>query len=378
MKVAVIGAGPAGLYFGYLLKKARPDIDVVIFEQNAATATYGFGVTLADRALHHLHQADKASHDAIAAEMRFISDQRVRTERGALTLTLPAPVGSIGRLELLAILQRFARLEGVAIAFECRADLDAITGTFDLVVGADGGNSAVREFGADAFGTTRMDLSNRFAWYGVAKPFSHAALSFRAMRGGAFVAHYYPYSAAMSTFVAEVDGATWSSLGMAEMSPARVRELIEEVFRDDLDGASLVENRSIWRQFQVVRNTHWRSGRMVLIGDAARTIHFSIGSGTRIAMQDSIALASAISGADSLDEALTQFESDRLPRAATLLKASESSFHWYERFARHMRAPIETFVYNYLTRTGRVDHARLASEYPQFMQNIREDPASKP
>jgi 2-polyprenyl-6-methoxyphenol hydroxylase-like FAD-dependent oxidoreductase len=250
------------------------------------------------------------------------------------------------------------------------ADFDALDA--DLVVGADGIGSQLRTANEAAFGTTRRTLTNHFAWFGVAKPFASPALVFRKYEGGYFVAHYYPYSDSMSTFVAECDHQTWVDFGMEEMSAEARQALFETVFAPELTGHGLVSNNSIWRQFPVILNANWHVGKQVLIGDALTSAHFSIGSGTRIAMEDAMALADAIvAHPDDVPAALEQYEAVRKPEKAKLISASEASYNWYERIREWMDLPTpHEFVFRFMTRTGRIDAERLRAQFPALMAEL--------
>jgi 2-polyprenyl-6-methoxyphenol hydroxylase-like FAD-dependent oxidoreductase len=234
----------------------------------------------------------------------------------------------------------------------------------------------VRASDEAGFGTTHAALTNHFAWFGVGKAFPTAALVFREYQGGVFVAHYYPYSATDSTFVAECDRATWELLGMEAMDAEARQALFEQVYAPELGGHRLISNNSAWRQFPVIRNRHSVSGHTVLLGDAESSAHPSIGSGTRIAMSDAIALADALT-ADGDDasvcvaQRLERFESARRPEKAKLIVASEKSFNWYEDIGKWMRmyTPLE-FVYSYMTRTGRMSNGRLAADYPELVGQL--------
>lgn len=384
MKIAIIGGGPAGLYFAMLVRKRRPDWEVVVLEQNPPDATFGFGVVMADSGRNSLRAADAASHDALIQKMTFTDRQVITVKETALLVERPAKGGAIRRIDLLEVLQAAARGEGVQIHSGVRlgsvAQLsDFGLGDADLIVGADGVNSVVRTEDEHGFGTRRSHLTNHFAWFGVGRAFASPALVFRQYDGGSFVAHYYPYTHDRSTFVAECDDATWQRFGMEELDSQARQALFEKVFAPELDGSPLLSNNSAWRQFPVVRNDRWHSGNKVLIGDAQTSAHFSIGSGTRIAMEDAIALAAAVCDSDgNVDVALKTFEDKRRPEKEKLICASERSYLWYEKVGDWMDqyTPHE-FVYQFMVRTGRVDDQRLASSYPALYEALRNAGATK-
>ncbi|MGH8817414.1 MAG: FAD-dependent monooxygenase [Achromobacter pestifer] len=371
MKAAIIGGGPSGLFLSILLKRAQPDASIAVYEQNSADATFGFGVVMADTGLAQLRHADPQVFDALAAAMRFSDQQIIVSREAPITIKRPGSGGAISRIKLLRILGERARDLGVDIRYEQRienfAKLDA-----DVVVGADGINSRVRDSEADAFDVQRASLSNHFAWYGVAKAFPSPSLVFRKQGEGYFVAHYYPYSESMSTFVAECDHLTWRTLGMETMSADERQAVFERVFAPELGGHNLVSNHSTWRQFPVIRARNWHVGNRVLIGDALSSAHFSIGSGTRIAMEDAIALAKALNASpDDIPCALGRYVDERQPQKQKLIGASEASFNWYENIRGWMDAygPQE-FVLRFMTRTGRVDIGRLREQYPALVMGF--------
>ncbi len=377
MKIAIIGGGPSGLYLGILLKRRAPDWQVEVVEQNAADATFGFGVVLADTGLQQLRHADEASYQAMTAAMHYNDRQTIVHNETPIEVARQVKGGAIERLRLLSILQAQADAAGVRTHFGCRigtvAELARIgLAEADVVVGADGVNSTLRGEFAEQFGTTRRSLTNHFAWYGTHHVFDSPALVFRKHAGGHFVAHYYPYSATMSTFVAECDDATWQRCGLAEMSDDERQRFFENLYAPELHGKPLLSNNSVWRQFPVIRNAHWFHDRYVLIGDALASAHFSIGSGTRIAMADAIALAEALlAEAPNVSAALHRYQERHTPEKRKLIEASEHSFDWYERIAEWMeRYTPEAFVYHFMTRTGRVDDARLRRAFPELMKRL--------
>jgi 2-polyprenyl-6-methoxyphenol hydroxylase-like FAD-dependent oxidoreductase len=365
MRVVILGAGPAGLYLAFLLKRDRPAIQVEVVEQNPPDATFGFGVVFSDRALEFLDKHDPETLTAITPHLESWQDITV-VHRGEEIAIDGVGFAAVGRLTLLQILQQRARSVGIHPAFRRRvtnlAEIDA-----DVVVGADGVNSLVRTSQADAFGTTIRHLSNRFAWFGTTKRFTTLTQTFRATPLGHFNAHHYRYAPDMSTFIVEIDEATFVNAGLDRMSADAARALCEDVFADALDGHKLVGNNSIWRQFPVVHNERWSHGRAVLVGDALHTAHFSIGSGTRLAMEDAVALAASLAehGSD-ITTAFAAFEARRRPALEKLVDGANASAHWYEHFAEHMQlAPID-FAMSYLTRTGRVGLDRLRQFSPRF------------
>jgi 2-polyprenyl-6-methoxyphenol hydroxylase-like FAD-dependent oxidoreductase len=357
MRVLVAGAGPAGLYFSYLAKRRHPDWRIRVVEQNRADSTFGFGVVFSDRALEFLRADDPATYDLITPQMEAWSDITV-VHRGTPVVIDGIGFAAIGRLKLLRLLQQ--QLASVGIAPEYEKSISEAEKGHDLVVAADGVNSTVR--GWQAFGTTVHHLENKFAWYGTTTVFETLTQTFVENEHGTFNAHHYRHSSDMSTFVVECDPQTWERAGFASMGERQTLAYCEKVF-----GHRLVSNRSVWRNFPTLRNLRWSVGNTVLIGDALRTAHFSIGSGTRLAMEDAIALNKALAEESSIEKALAAFEAARRPIVDKLLAAADASGAWYERFPEHMKLAPRDFAWSYIQRSGRVDPARLRKISPKFV-----------
>lgn len=369
MKIAIVGGGPAGLFFARLMKLRRPSDDIRVFEQNPVNATYGFGVTLAGPARGRLKQADEDLHDRLAAEMWFNDEQAIVLQRKRILLKYAAKGGAIPRLALLSVLEKACADVGITTQHDTRINQTGAFDEFDLVVGADGANSAVRNANPDAYGVQSRMLNNHFIWYGVRKPLRPNALVFREHKGGYYVGHYYAYSLTMSTFVAECDVKTWHECGLDRMVDAQRKALVEEIFAEELEGELLVENKSSWRTFNVIVTDRWTHRNTVLIGDALRVAHFSIGSGTRLAMDDAQALADAFAEAgDDVPQALERYVAVRKPTRDLFTEATVRSFEWYENFRQAMDTNAVAFTKDFLTRTGRVDEERLKEYVPGFYQ----------
>jgi 2-polyprenyl-6-methoxyphenol hydroxylase-like FAD-dependent oxidoreductase len=373
MRIAILGAGPAGLYLAYLIKRRRPETDVTIIEQNPPDATFGFGVVFSDRALEFLREDDEETYSAIVPYMESWSDIAV-VHRGERVVIDGVGFAAIGRLKLLELLQ--ARLRSVGVEPVYRrvvGSLGELDGA-DLVVGADGVNSLVRRSYAKDFGATTRLLTNRFAWFGTTRRFETLTQSFVETELGFFNAHHYRYAPDLSTFIVEVDQATFARAGFAQMLEADTRILCERVFAQALDGHALISNNSIWRQFPIVHNERWSVRNCVLIGDALHTAHFSIGSGTRLAMEDAIALNKALAAhPGDVNTALAVYETMRRPVLEKLLSGANESGIWYEHFAEHMQlAPVD-FAMGYVTRSGRVDLQRLRTLSPLFVKRFEQE-----
>jgi 2-polyprenyl-6-methoxyphenol hydroxylase-like FAD-dependent oxidoreductase len=377
MKIAVIGGGPAGLYFARLVKLHLPQHDVAVFEQNPPDATWGFGVSLGGKARDRIRATDPKVHDRITAAMIFNNQQRIHLNGTDILLEYAAEGGAIERLDLLRILQAACAEVGVTITNNHRIESLDQFNDYDLIVGADGVNSVVRRLRERDFGTGSYTLTNHFAWYGVGRAMRPGSLVFRTTPVGRFVGHYYPYTRAMSTFVPECDAATWEAARLEAMSDDERRVFMEKIFAPELTGDPLIDNRSIWRNFPVVTNKVWSVGNVVLIGDALMSAHFSIGSGTRLAMDDAAALYEAICQTADVPSALARFDEIRRPLREQFGAAAEKSFNWYERLSEVMAQEPIDFVYDFLTRTERIDDARLAQYAPSFFRMYKQAKASK-
>jgi 2-polyprenyl-6-methoxyphenol hydroxylase-like FAD-dependent oxidoreductase len=373
MRIAILGAGPAGLYLGYLLKRRRPDADVRVIEQNPADATFGFGVVFSDRALEFLREDDAETFAAITPQMQAWDDMTLvhRNERVVID---GVGFAAIGRLKLLQLLQQRLRSVGIEPDFSHTVTSLDEFGNADLVVGADGVNSLVRRSFADEFGASVTYLANHFAWFGTAQVYDTLTQTFRHTPIGDFNAHHYRYAPGRSTFIVETDEASFARAGFARMEESESRSLCQKIFADALGGKALISNNSVWRRFPLVCNSRWQHGKYVLIGDALHTAHFSIGSGTRLAMEDAIALDRALAEHDDdVTAALPAFEAARRPIVEKLVTGANASAAWYERFAEHMALAPAEFAMSYITRSGRVDIERLRKLSPRFVERYERE-----
>ena len=366
MRIAVIGGGPGGLYFAYLWKKRHPDARIDLFEQNAAGATWGFGVVFSEQALEFLRADDPDTVDAIAPRMESWKNITLNLHGESVEID-GVGFSSIGRLDLLTILQQRASDAGVVPRYDTQVhSVDALNG-YDLIVAADGLNSLVRRSFEGDFGTSLSYSPNKFAWYGTTKRFETLSQTFIATELGAFNAHHYRYSPDMSTFLVECDLPTWQRYGFADKTIEESKTICERVFAETLDGHPLVSNKSVWRNFPWVWNERWSFKNMVLIGDALHSAHFSIGSGTRLAIEDAIALAKALEAEGDIPAGLHRYQAERQPIVKKLVTAARTSADWYEKFSEHMKRDLMDFAYGYITRSGRIDDARLRAMSPAFM-----------
>jgi 2-polyprenyl-6-methoxyphenol hydroxylase-like FAD-dependent oxidoreductase len=367
MRIVIIGADPAGLYLSLLLKRSGLDLSLEVIEQNAPDSTFGFGVVFSEEALEFLKEDDPSIFAAVTPELERWSGIAIH-HRGERIMLDGIGFTAIGRLRLLQLLQAQARDEGVSIAFNRPVtDLSELSGA-DLIVGADGVSSLVRRSDEEAFGASVTYLTNRFAWFGTTKVFDTLSQTFLETPHGPINAHHYRYAPDMSTFLVECSEKTFFAAGFDRMSESETRAALEQIFAKTLDGHRLVSNRSIWRQFPIIRNERWSVGNKVILGDALHTAHFSIGSGTRLAFEDAIALARAIRAfPHDVPAALAEFQAKRKPILDKLVTAANASAQWYETFGTHMALAPYDFAMSYLTRTGRMDIERIRRVAPQFV-----------
>lgn len=372
MQINVIGGGPAGLYAAFLLKRDNPSRRVTVYETNPRNVTWGFGVVFSDKALSFLKNDDPETFAAIASKLETWNDITLDL-KGRIVVIDGVGFAAIARLTLLQILTERAESQGVELRFDSTVS-DPYSKPCDLIIAADGVNSQIRSEKPREFGATLEHLNNRFAWYGTPKVFPTLTQSFRESVWGPFNAHHYRFSPQMSTFIVETTNETWVRAGLDQKSDTESRALCEEIFNDVLDGHPLVSNKSIWRTFPKVWNEQWHHGKTVLLGDALHTAHFSIGSGTRLALEDAIALAQAIRIHTAHDEtdvsaALQAYQSTRKPVVRKLVDAANESADWYEQFDTRMNMPPLDFAYSYITRAGRLDDDRLSALSPNFMRS---------
>ncbi|MBI3374075.1 MAG: FAD-dependent monooxygenase [Betaproteobacteria bacterium] len=378
MRICIVGAGPAGLLFALLARRRRPDADIRVIEQNPSDATFGFGVVFSHGALEFLSRDLPRMYVTLASRMETWPMQRIVHRDVALDIDGNG-FCAIGRLQLLQLLQGECARAGVTMSFGQSVESVAALGDADLVVAADGANSKLRAESAALFAPRIEWLTNKFVWYGTARRFECLTLTFRENEHGAFVAHHYRYAPERSTFIVECDAATWHSAGLDRLDDEASRAYCERVFAKDLDGNPLISNRSLWRNFPLISNARWSAGNVVLIGDALRTGHFSIGSGTRLAFDDAIALDRALGEAGGdVGKLLSRFEQHRRPVVEKLVAAANRSSYWYESMAAKMALEPWELAYDYMTRSGRMSDERLAQTAPAFMETVAAMRARRP
>lgn len=366
-RVVVVGGGPSGLYFAYLWKSRHPADSVTVFEQNAEGATFGFGVVFSARAMDFLHADDPETADLITARMETWSNIAL-VHRGERVVIDGVGFSAIGRLELLNLLHTRAASVGVDVHLDTTLHSVDDFAECDLIVGADGVNSLVRRSFEGDFQTSLSYLDEKFAWFGTSKRFETLTQTFVENEFGSFNAHHYRYSQAMSTFIVECDRASWLKAGFDRLGADQARARCEAIFAETLEGHGLIANKSTWRNFPWLWSNRWSHRNMVLIGDALHTAHYSIGSGTRLAMEDALALVMALEAhPGDIRDACQHYEAQRRPIVEKLVRAARESAAWYAHFPRHMRLSPLDLAYSYITRSGRVDDERLRSMSPGFM-----------
>jgi anthraniloyl-CoA monooxygenase len=379
VRIAVVGGGPAGLYFSILIRKLRPDCSVTLYERNRATDAFGFGVVFSDETLTVFEHADRESFEEIASRFARWTDIDIR-HRGEVTRSGGHGFAALGRRELLGILQRRAAELGVELRFETEAPPLSELGWADLIVGADGASSAIRSAAYREFVPSLEPRHCRYMWLGVEVVFDAFKFFIEETPHGVFQAHAYPYDDRMSTFIVETHEDTWEAAGLGQrdasplppgVSDTAGVEFCERLFSDALGGRSLIPNNSKWINFVTVRNRHWCANNVVLLGDAAHTAHFSIGSGTKLAMEDAAALAwSFRDPLTGVWAATAAYEAERRPIVESTQRAAQASLEWFEGISRYVHQELAQFAFNLLTRSRRVTYENLALRDPGFVDEV--------
>ncbi len=369
MKTNIIGGGPAGLYFAILMKKADPAHDITIHERNGPDDTFGWGVVFSGKTLANLKEADEDSFHRITDSFQTWDNVDVVHRDQKITIR-GNHFSGVARLELLRILHQRCRELNVQLHF--RADvsdnqIEELRRSADLLIGADGVNSTVRQKYADTFQPILAVRTNRYIWYGTRRLFHGLTLTFRENDAGVFAAHSYKFNQTTSTFIVECDEPTWIGAGFAGMTHEDTRRYLETVFQADLDKHPLLSNNSKWINFLLVKNARWHYENVVLLGDALHTAHFSIGSGTKLAFEDAIALEKCFTKSGNVRSALEEFEKTRKPVIEEYQAAAYDSMVWFENARDYMHLdPIE-LAYVLMTRSGRVDLESLRRRDPAFV-----------
>ena len=378
MRIAVVGGGPGGLYFAALTKQLSPEHTVTVWERNAADDTFGFGVVFSDETLGGIEHADEAIYAQMEREFATWDDIDVHAG-GTVHTSGGHGFAAMSRRRLLEILQQRCRALGVRLHFSTQApDVAELSRTHDLVVAADGVNSTVRARYADTFQPT-LDIRHcKYMWLGTDKVFDAFKFYIRDTPYGVMQIHGYPYDAKASTFIVEMNESVWQRAGFGalagDLAPGQSDErsagLIRELFADILDGHEVLLNNSRWVSFATVRNEHWRHGNVVLLGDAAHTAHFSIGSGTKLAMEDALALAACLHEQAEVGAALQAYEEERRPVVLSTQRAAQASLEWFENLGQYTGQDPVQFAFNIITRSRRVTYDNLRVRDPEFVASV--------
>ncbi len=374
-----MGGGPANLYLAILLKKARSELEVTVLERNQPGDAFGFGVVFSDETLDHFAEADGPSFQALTETFRHWGDIKVTTPAGQQFVSGGHGFAAASRRNLLMLLTRRAEEMGADLRFGAEvSSLDELSEA-DLVVAADGANSMVRRALENELRPTIDQRVNKYVWFGTTKVFDEFNFIFKDTPHGMVWAHIYPYSEEGSTFIVEMAPSTWHGLGFdrtdGEDFPPGVSDeyalgLCQEMFAEHLDGYPLIGNNSKWLQFPTIKCERWHHGNVVLMGDAIHTAHFSVGSGTKLAMEDAISLSSQLLEEQSLADALSGYEEQRRPDVDSLQRAAKASLEWFEGADRYRHMEPEQFVFSMLTRSQRVTYDNLRLRDPGYMERV--------
>ena len=374
MKINIIGGGPAGMYFAILMKKTDPPREITIYERNGPDDTFGWGVVFSGKTLRNLQAADPESHAEITTV--FQAWENVDVAHGEEKISIHGnSFSGIARLRLLKILQKRCEELGIVLLFHDEiADVEYLRTHCDLLIGADGVNSIVRKSYDDKFEPSLDVRPNRYIWYGTNKLFHGLTLTFRENDDGVFAAHSYKFDRSTSTFIIECDEQTWHRAGFATRDDGDTRSYLERVFEADLEGQPLLTNNSKWINFVLVKNRHWWFDNVALLGDALHTAHFSIGSGTKLAIEDAISLHDCLEGSTTITDGLKQFESSRKPVIEAYQSAAFESMRWFETARDYINLSALELAYSLMTRSGRVDKEELRKRDPQFVTAYEQRP----
>jgi anthraniloyl-CoA monooxygenase len=369
VRIVAIGGGPAALYFGILMKQANPAHEITILERNRLDDTFGFGVVFSDATQNNLAAADPVTFDALAHEFFHWDDISIHY-RGQVIRSGGHGFSGLSRQKLLRVLGDRSRELGVCIEVGTEVTDPSAYTDADLVVGADGFNSTVRERYSAYFQPTLDERANRFVWLGTTRPFPAFTFYFKRDTHGLWRVHAYQYEPGQSTFIVEATAATWRRAGMDRANEDQTVAFCEALFKEELEGHRLLKNRSLWRSFVTIKNATWSHGNVVLLGDSAHTAHFSVGSGTKLAIEDAIALAGALQRHRDVPDALATYEAERRPAVESLQRAAQVSLQWFEDTERYMNLEPLQFAFNLLTRSLRITHDNLKVRDPAFVERV--------
>jgi 2-polyprenyl-6-methoxyphenol hydroxylase-like FAD-dependent oxidoreductase len=370
MRVGIVGGGPAGLYLAILLRRRRLASSVTVYERNAPGATFGWGIVFSGRTMANLEHADPESHRRIRKAAVEWDDVVVQLQGETVVIGGNHFVG-VERLAFLRALQERAEELGVDVRYETVCDDPAgLASDSDLLAGADGVGSVVRSAWAPAFEPRLDERRNLYAWLGTPARFGGLTMAFRTVPAGTFVAHAYNYSADLATFVVECDPGTFERAGLARMPEPEALAYLAGVFAAELDGRPLLGRDFRWIRFIHLANRHWHTGNVVLLGDALHTAHFSIGSGTKLALEDAIALTDALGATSGIPEALSAWEEARRPQVESYQDAALTSLKWLEDLGADLQLAPIPFALKVMTRSGRLDMERLRQRDPAFVAAV--------
>ena len=375
MRIAIAGGGPGGLYFAALMKGLDPGHEVTVWERNAPDDTFGFGVVFSDETLGGIEGADTVIHEQMEGRFARWTDIDVEFNGHAFTVGGQG-FAAMSRQELLHILQERVAELGVTVHYRAEApDPDELRSSYDLVLAADGLSSTVRARYAEVFRPTLDRRRNKYIWFGTDLVFEAFQFFVKQTEWGTMQIHGYPYSDSGSTFIVEMHEDVWRRAGLDrtehEIFPPGVSDQhavrrIQEIFAEELQGHEILTNNSRWLTFHTVRNERWHHENVVLLGDAAHTAHFSIGSGTKLAMEDALALAACLHEQPTIEAALDAYEAERRPVVESTQRAAQASLEWFENIGMYAEQDPAQFVFNLLTRSRRITFANLAERDPEF------------
>jgi anthraniloyl-CoA monooxygenase len=377
MRIAIIGGGPAGLYFAISMKLRDPGHDIEVFERNAPGVTFGWGVVFSDLTVDNITRNDPVSANAITQELAHWDDIDVHFSGEVITSGGHGFIG-IGRKRLLEVLQDRARQLGVVLHFKAECDpTEAKWRDYDLVIASDGANSRFRDAGPQAFGVDVDVRRNKFIWLGTSKVFDAFTFAFEETEHGWVWAHAYRFAPDCSTFIVECSEATWKAIGFDRMDQAASIAWCEQTFAEYLDGHPLQSNAShlvgsaAWLNFRRIKCDQWSSGNVILLGDAAHTAHFSIGSGTKLALEDAIKLAEVLNRPSlTLEAALDEYQAERNLEVLKLQNSARNSTEWFETLDRYTHFEPLQFAYSLLTRSQRISHENLRLRDRDWLEGV--------
>jgi anthraniloyl-CoA monooxygenase len=367
MKINIIGGGPAGLYFAILMKRLDPSHVITLYERDRPDDTFGWGIVFSDRTFSYLEENDKATFDEILANCEVWDNVDI-VHRGEKINVRGNNFSGIARITFLNILQRRCKELGVDLQFNTNITDISDLPQGDLLVGADGANSLIRRTYKEAFEPTIEIRNNKYIWLGTHQLFHGLTLTFRENEAGLFIAHSYKFNKTTSTFIVECAETVWRRAGFDEMNEQETCKYLETVFKDDLGGQALLTNNFVrWLNFLLVKNRRWHHKNVVLLGDALHTAHFSIGSGTKLALEDSIALAKCFATTNDVEIALADFERVRKPVVDDTQDAAYASLLLFENAQDELHLEPLPFAFRFMTRSKKIDRDRLRRRDPQFV-----------